>query len=713
MVDLIIEGVICDLSDDISADITYSLADIRTPDKRQVNYSKTITLVGTAKNNYIFGNIFDIDVENPDVDATLPNVGVNFTPKKLAKAQMLSDGIQIFDGTLRLWKVSFKGGFIYYEVSLFGKLFDLFGTMGEKKLTDIDFSEFNHALTWANIISTWQDNFNGAFRYPLVDYGVNVANESGQPATFKFGSLVASLHYKVLIDKIFATNSANYVLNFTDRTIFDKLIVTPNTGQIKATPKYFAATLTNDSRLYLPPAQYSEVDEYGQTQWYYSYSDDNLNCFDAVSSNSILYGIPAATPYRTFRADVSTSFQFKFEVEVNEFYDDFHSGNPIIFRISKQHANVYPKDVAVFHLYLNPNTKTYSVTMEVPKTDFIKDDDIIPIVRMCEGVSIRIKAGATVKAVSPNDANEYPLVIGDLYDVNQSVPTDWKQVDFIKDFIKLFNLFVTQQPDDPKTYIFTPANNFYSSDKAKVIDWTNKIDRNNDIEFTPLSQLTAKSYILTWKQDKDYWSDTYFNTFKEVYGQIAYLTDTDVLSNTETIEFLFSPAVMQRYDNSNVLCAGIYKVEANNGTYIKKADKFNSRLLIWGGLKDAGHGIGLLKPDGSTDSTSNFYPYAGHIDDPMNPTFDLNFGNTNSDLATASKSQFSVYWGKTLREANNKDGKLISCSALITAEDVEKLDFSALYRVDNQFYRLNKISSFNPFDIATSQIELIKVISLS
>lgn len=707
-IDLIIEGIKCDLSEDIAADITYSLADIRTPDKRQVNYSKTITLAGTNTNNYIFGYIHDIDVENPDYNPALPNIGVNFSPKKLAKATMVADGIQIFDGTLRLWKISYKEGFIYYEISLYGKLFDLFGTMADKKLTDIDFSEFNHAFTWENIQATWASNYAGAFVYPLIDYGVNIVDSSERPATFKFGSLIASFFYRVLLDKIFATNGANYVLNFADRTIFDKLFITPNTGNVSGKPKYFIADLTANSKTYTPPAPVYD----GFGHYNYNYTDQQLECFNRVSNNVILNGIPAQPAYQTFNADVSTSFQIKIEVVVTNFASDYNPASAIHFFIRLIPQNGSQQDLAMYKLFPTKGTSNYSITLELPQTDFKQGDQFIPMVTPCEAVTFYIKAGATVMAISPNDANVYPLLTGDIYDMSKSVPTDFTQVNFIKDFIKLFNLFVTQNPDDATTYIFTPATNFYNNDKSKVIDWSNKIDRGADIDFTPLSQLTAKSYIFTWKQDNDFWCTNYFNLFKEVYGQVTYLTDTDVITNIETIEFLCSPAVMQRYKNSKVICAAIYKLEANNGIYVRKPDKFNNRLLIWGGLQDAGHSIDLLNADGSVHSTVLQYPFAAHIDNPVSPSFDLNFGNTNGDLPTASKSQFSVYWGKPLKDANHKDGKLVACSALIMPEDITGLDFAGLYKVDNQFYRLNKISGFNPFETNTSLIELIKVLDL-
>ncbi|MEO5893893.1 MAG: hypothetical protein ABIQ31_26790, partial [Ferruginibacter sp.] len=287
-----------------------------------------------------------------------------------------------------------------------------------------------------------------------------------------------------------------------------------------------------------------------------------------------------------------------------------------------------------------------------------------------------------------------------------------KQTDFVKDFIKLFNLFVTQDPDDKSIFIFTPQTDFYKRDISQVIDWTDKIDHSEEITFTPMSQLTAKEYTLSWKPDKDHWNELYTAQNKEVYGQVTYISDTDIIANKEKIEMLFSPAIMTRLKNSSVLCPAIYKMELVAGVMTRKPDKFNSRLLIWGGTQDAGHSIHLLNFNGTEYGNVSVYPFAGHIDNPEDPSFDLNFGNVNAAIPTATVNQFSRYWGRGLREAASKDGKLVSCSMYLKPEDIEALDFAALYKVSFQYFRLNKIEGFNPFSLGTSKVELIKVITL-
>ncbi|MEO7535871.1 MAG: hypothetical protein ABIU30_18565 [Ferruginibacter sp.] len=699
LVELIIEGTKADLNDVISADLTYSLADIRTPDKRQVNYSKTLTLPGTATNDFIFGNIFDIDIENPANDPAFPNIGVNYTPKKLAKAVLIADGMQIFDGTLRLWKVILKGGANLYEISLFGKLFDLFGELGDLKLTDLDFSDLNHAVTWGAIVGTWGDDFDYAFRYPLIDYAVNDLDIEGRISQIALGSLVPCIHYKVYLDRIFSSIGGLYTLNFSDRTIFDKMLITPPKPIMSSIPQLFESTMFQvpfTSTIVLTPFFYHHLKLSHGTV---------ANSIFTVTDTGFSNG--EATANYVFNTAVSTSLQIRLDVQ--------QTGTPPTYNgIVVYHYSAATGVSNIVGSYSLPVSETNRVTgvIEIERTDFAVNDYLHFTVLVQTGTILTFFENTKILAASPSDTSEYPILPGTIYEMSNSVPLEIKQTDFIKDFIKLFNLFVTQDPDNPKLYIFTPQPDFYLRDTTQVIDWTKKVDRSEEITFTPIGQLTAKEYIFTWKNDKDYWTDKYFQENKEVYGQVTFISDTDILNNKEKVEFLFSPAVMTRFRNSAVLCPAIYKVETVGGFLTRKPDKFNSRLLIWGGLQDAGQIIELLNFDGTQYGNVSEYPYAGHIDHPVNPTFDLNFGNVNAAIPTATVNQFSRYWGKALLANVSKDGKLVSCTMYLTPSDISVLSFAALYKVDFQYFRLNNISGYDPFELGTSKVELIKVISL-
>lgn len=701
VMELFIENVKADLSEDIAADITFSLADIRTPDKRQVNYSKTVSLPGTEQNNFIFGYIYNIDISNPN-DPAGRNVGINYNPKKLAKAKLFADGIQIFDGTLRLWKVVTKGSEVTYEVSLFGKLFDIFSTIGDSKLTDLDFSDLNHAYTWDNIKATWDDEYNGSFFYPLIDYGYNILNESGQPDNIKFGSLIACLKYMVIFDRIFQSISAEYTLGFSDTTVLDKIIVTPNEPFVKNLPQFLETEKNIES-------------DYDADLLGHSYS--HINFFNEVNiivaALELEVGSDTGSTGNTINIldNIATSFQFNFNVNARHDIDSEASFNSIKFDIKLDRSGTVTT-IGTYTLIPTTVNKNYNVVIEIPKASYLPDDFIYVDIELGPFNEVSILPGTKVYAISPADTSDYTLQDGDVYEMSRSVPVELKQVDFIKDFIKYFNLFVTQDPEDPTKYKFTPQIDFYIRSKLTAIEWTYKVNYDKEINYTPISQLTAREYLFTWKQDKDYWCEKYFTLNKEVYGQVTYAADTDVITTDQKIEMIFSPAVMVRYNESSVITPAIYRVVVDAGVEVRTPDKFNSRLLIWGGLQLAGHDIVLEEANGDANSVVIEYPYAGHLDNPIDPIFDLNFSDTNTDLPKSSINQFSKYWLSTLLDASHKDGKLVDCEMYLKPEDIEKLDFAALIKIGDHYFRINKISKFNPFELSTCKVELIKVINL-
>src|SRR4051812_10289862 len=170
---VIVEGYALDLLADIATDFTYSIQDIREPAKRTTDFSKTIDIPGTPKNNSLFAHIFSLNVEN-QYNPTIPNIGYNFNPNKIAKAVVLVDGIQVFQGVIRILKINQDGRMITYETNVLGRLSDILFSLGDGKLSDIDFSDLDHTLTVAHIQDVWDTPAAYPYTYPLIDYGISV-----------------------------------------------------------------------------------------------------------------------------------------------------------------------------------------------------------------------------------------------------------------------------------------------------------------------------------------------------------------------------------------------------------------------------------------------------------------------------------------------------------------------------------------------------------
>jgi len=157
-------GVKLDLYDNVSIPITYTILDVREPEKRKTSWSKTVTIPGTKNNNRIFSHIYQL---SQDGWVTIGNTSVyeGFNPNLRKECIILNDGIQVFKGNLQLKKINRNNnGDIEYEIAITGELTSIFYDIGAAKLSDLDFTEYDHEWTKDNIISSWagQSLRNGA-----------------------------------------------------------------------------------------------------------------------------------------------------------------------------------------------------------------------------------------------------------------------------------------------------------------------------------------------------------------------------------------------------------------------------------------------------------------------------------------------------------------------------------------------------------------------
>jgi len=198
--EIYIENYQVDLVEDISTDFTYTIDDINDFGAKNTSFSKTITLVGTAKNNKIFGFIFDLGNSNVTNDA-LPNVNSNFNAAKTAKCRILIDKIQIFKGVIRLLEIVNQSGTIEYQCNVNGDLGGFISELGKAKLEDLDFSAYNETWTHEHITASWDSVSGSGIYYPLIDIGGDVTSND---LDFQYEAFKPALYVKEYLEKIIA-----------------------------------------------------------------------------------------------------------------------------------------------------------------------------------------------------------------------------------------------------------------------------------------------------------------------------------------------------------------------------------------------------------------------------------------------------------------------------------------------------------------------------
>ena len=231
MVRIYIENQELDVNQDFTHQITYAIDDIRNIDSKATTFTKTIVLPGTAKNNKLLGNIFELTNAN-FTNSALPNVGYNFNAAKSAAARIEMDGLQVMKGVMRLMQIVIDGNNIEYEIALFGELGGFITAMGSKKLVgneivsdDLDMSEYDHVYDITNIETSW----NG------LDY-YNATNGSFNSATYQITVVGVNLNYVQVGDSIVINGTPSNDGTYTISSITNTWLFVPITILTVAEP---------------------------------------------------------------------------------------------------------------------------------------------------------------------------------------------------------------------------------------------------------------------------------------------------------------------------------------------------------------------------------------------------------------------------------------------------------------------------------------------
>lgn len=689
--EIYIENQRLDLTKDLSADFTYNIDDIKEFASRETNFSKTIVLPGNAVNNKLFGHIFEFGSANFH-DDNLPNVGYNFNASKAAACVVFVDKVQIFKGILRILEIVIDNGTIEYECAVFGELGGFINELGNKKIEELDFSEYDHDWTLANIQASWNTVNGSGYYYPLIDYG----KVSTDKHDWDIRAYRPALYVREYMDKIITNSGYTYESAFFNSAVFRRLIVPQNQKALVKTTSDF-----NNAELTTPV----EILSSRTISW------------DTVTGS----GLVVSGTNTTFTYTGETSIILKMDYEFN---GDSTSG---VFRVAKNGTTVHQYTfeggfaiVETFEILVN---KDDAISFRFSNTADDRDD---PPVVVNDGLLSFYSNAFVTTAVSPNDG----LIMADV------IPKGVFQRDFFASIIKMFNMYVVEDTFRSKHLIIKPYIEYYDIDGQSLLsiddfnsllnvndtdhllitdgtiqylDWTYKIDRSSPMKLKPMSELNGRYFEFKYKNDNDYYNEQYQKKFAEPYGTRIEDSGFDFAKDKQTAEVIFAPTPLVGYLGEDKVIPTIYK--QNNGV----EDNTEHVIRIMQAKKITGVTSYDVKNGSTILASLTNYGYAGHLDDPNNPNADLNFGvpkelffELNTDYPTANL--FNAYWSEYVAEITDKDSKLLSAFVYLKSKDIFNLDFAKLIYIDGSLFRLNKISDYNPTDIGITKAEFLKVI---
>jgi hypothetical protein len=711
--EVLVEGYLLDVVSGADFSFNYAVSDVREPDKRQTEFTKTIRCAGTANNNTLFGNLFEADIANL-YDASLPNIGANFNPNKKASVQVLHNSLPQLDGSMQLRKISITEGLIEYEVVFIGKLIDIFGVWGDQQLNGrddagkriIDISDLNHNLTESDQSATWFAPVGEGYVYPLIDYGRNttLVDNSGV-RTYPVLDLRPALYVKELWNRIFAYADATYEGSFFTDGTFERLCLPWVSGfEISSEDlllREVQAIRTTSFEMYSGPAfaagtlyamEQVTLDE--SNQYYLPTSQINI-------ANNSTYQISGfmnfSSKQRTAVPDQTGFLPFDVRLFVNGV---LISTVTCIITISEAGDPI--------------GTMVYSGSAFTFPDVILDQYDVVEVRYGGTGgnaVSVNYRVDLLLGSSLSMTAVNTELAYGDLVRMNFGMPETTIK-DFFLSILKMFNLYMTPSKTLDRHYIFQTRNDYYASGVLR--DWTYKLARDKQLSVTPMGLLSGREYVYTYSEDGDYYNERFQSNYGKAYGHRTLNIDNDFVPEKKETSVVFSGTPLVNDGISSRIIPKIYDADISEGA--KQTDA-NIRILYYGGMLDSfpswSHEIVT-----GTVITYDQYPYAGHWDNPITPTLDINWGlsqeyyyqgnGATGTVQVTNNNLFKKYHEAQFLELASKDSKLITAMFYLTELDIQQLDFRDTILIDQTYYRLNKVIDYNPFKTGLTKVELFK-----
>lgn len=732
-----------DLLGDVPVSLNYAIADIKDPSKRNGSFSKTIKLPGTGNNNTFFEHTYDVNVATN-----------NFNPNLKTPCYVLQDSIEVFRGYLRLRAIEVEMvndiQKIEYDVTILGDNQDLFGLIADSKLQDLDMSEFDHIYNRVNQYASWTAPTGSGYVYPLIDYGYNAFATN----SFNVEHFRPAFYVKQYIDKIFASVGKTYTSTFLTGSFFKKWIIPHNADKFTMNPANLALfeCYVGDTGLSAPNTKNLTTSGSALNDWWsgdiftsqssayeMAFNDDTTNPFiDTGNIYDTATGVLTIAQTGTYNFSFKTDFEIKFSaVPAGTASINLSAGAswPISYKVLRSTDggstwNIIYNSTPNFQYNVITTsyqtiTKTFNVPYSVDTGDLLKvlvhplyspsgygivfkDIGGTPILVGTATMDWRFRSTATIK----NSLSVSDYVSGQSLSINDAIPKDIKQKDFLMSVLRAGRLFVSVDPTDNNNYIIQTRNEFYSL--GKTIDWTDKLAINMPYSITFPAEIDIKNFIYRYKSDSDYYNKKYEDAYQEPYGTYKKVVANDFTLKDDVTELIFSPTPIVENANNSMVIPKIFSYDGIN----VKPQKHNIRLLIYNGVYTLASGTwDYVAPTsdilGAATLPINTYPQCAMVDDPLNPTVSIEFGVPNTVFYTPStyttNNIFNREYSQEIAELTDRDARIVNCYFYLTPLDINQFDFRDRIFVKDTFFLDNKIIDYNKLKPGLTKAELLKI----
>jgi len=328
-------------------------------------------------------------------------------------------------------------------------------------------------------------------------------------------------------------------------------------------------------------------------------------------------------------------------------------------------------------------------------------------------------------------------------ELNKEMDCTKKQIEFIQDVNRMFNLVVIPHPTKPKTLIIEPIVDWIG--KGEILDWTEKVDYNSPQTLRPTTSLINGSIFAANKLDKDFVNSQFNTKSNRIYGQGIFDLGVDYKNQFTNLTQNLGQNTdyyLNASGTTNVAlpCYFVSKETNNNGNAVFEYRPFRSlpRMAFKsvpipsGNTKQQGYFTRVYGQDYSFcityPSGNNYNPeYAYQSVDMQNvnrlttypfaisgfshyTTYDASLTFTPDELIyPEADNQYDRYYRDYIEDLTSEENKIYTCKMYLTPWEVAQLYSNEVIFIKNAKFRINKITNLNLIEPDLSDVELVKL----
>jgi hypothetical protein len=696
------QGFELDLVEGVATPLNYSISDIREPNTRKRNFSKEIVLPATSNNMEFFKGSFNF---------TLSGSGAFFDPTIQVPAELYKDDFVVMRGLIQLKSVTINNGSVTFQVLIYSEAVDVFLTLSNIKVSELDWSAYTHTLSKTERGNTWTTSNGSGYYYPMIDKGNRPSNLVWRTTDF-----VPYVYLREAFIKCFEFAGVGITGSFVNSARFSQVLFGYGGGELVSIPASVAAQRrveVSDIDLVNPQINPTNGIQFVQLGTPITHLIPfNLNTIAASTDFNPLLQWSGFAFTAAYTANYEVNFDLSFDIELP--LGGWEIVDPLIeFVVYRNGQEVNAQEGVLTYGSGIVTTVAAAFNTNMPFS-LLSGDQLT--------FAIRFKYNATQSLSTPIALNDttttgglevlftsVAISDGDDVVINRFLP-DMTCADLVMNTFRQFNLYMTDINDD--TVEILPFPNFYNPTN-QFDDWSELVDLGKDIIVKPAANEYGKRVKFTFAEINETDAVTYFDRWAKRYGDYIHNQGSYFAKDDKEIKLGWGTIIPYNIpaDNINQLIAPRFYIQDGVN---QKACKAVARVMNRLPQQAIASGWTFQNAAQTSETNPTTYPLVHHFNSLGNPTFDLNFMLVDelfyvATIATTVNS-FSEYYFDMINEIVSPESKLVTLFVRLTPKDIKNLNFKRLKMIDGALFRLNKIIDFDSEIQATTKVELIKVL---